>query len=72
MGKSEKRKNKNVCQANANPVKAALTKQQVSNKLLSDNLHDYLESEMDCADIMPPEVGESGVSCHTGKLSHCS
>lgn len=45
-----------MCQANANSAKAASTKQQISSKLLSDNLHDYLESEMDCADIMPPEV----------------
>lgn len=56
MGKSEKRKNKNVCQAKAIVNPAKTTKQQVSNTLLSDNLHDYLEPEMDCADIMPAEV----------------
>jgi len=56
MGKSEKRKNKTVSQAKANPTKVTSAEQQVSNKFLSDNLHDYLESEMDSADIMPAEV----------------
>lgn len=57
MGKSEKRKNKNAYQVKANPAnKATPVTQQGSNKLLSENLYDYLESEMDSADIMPAEV----------------
>lgn len=57
MGRSEKRKSKNSGQTNANLMsKATSTKtQEATNKLLSDNLHDYSKPVMDSADIMLAE-----------------
>lgn len=48
MGKSEKRKTKSPSQANANPaIKPNRETLQASNNLATENLHDYVKTDLD-------------------------